>query len=482
MDLDNVLEEIGEFGKYQKNLIFFVFLPCMFPCAFHAYNQLFMGTASTNCCSINLEIIEEKNLRIRNDCLSGYNFIDIRKFDSVTKEFLICETNFRLTLALILFGIAGFIGSYLFGYFQDRIGRQPSFFLYLLIECIFGIATAFANNFWVWSILRFGVGFTVPAILSTPYVLPIELVGPKYRTRCTIYSNIAYSFGLVALAGIVFVFKNWRYLALITSAPFLLFFIYWWYMPESPRWLLASGRYEEAVKILNNMARINGTQLTNIHLIKLKEKFMGEKNTLPQKTKKYGVNDLFKYKSLRKKTIIITFIWFTNTSVYVGLSYYAPALSGDKYLNFFLAGLVELPTYIILWPTMEYYGRREILCLSMLIGGIACILTFIVFENQDLTRILYCVGKMGISSSYVVLPLFASELYPTVVRGIGMSFGSVAGMLGPVFIPIINYLGVGSCLPIVIMGILLILGGVFSLLLPETKNVHLPETVNENVK
>lgn len=41
-------------------------------------------------------------------------------------------------------------------------------------------------------------------------------------------------------------------------------------MPESPRWLLASGRYEEAVKILNNMARINGTQLTNIHLIKLK--------------------------------------------------------------------------------------------------------------------------------------------------------------------------------------------------------------------
>lgn len=52
MDLDNVLEEIGEFGKYQKNLIFFVFLPCMFPCAFHAYNQLFMGTASTNCCSI----------------------------------------------------------------------------------------------------------------------------------------------------------------------------------------------------------------------------------------------------------------------------------------------------------------------------------------------------------------------------------------------------------------------------------------------
>ncbi len=36
------------------------------------------------------------------------------------QEFVICETDFHLTLALILFGIAGFIGSYIFGYLQDR--------------------------------------------------------------------------------------------------------------------------------------------------------------------------------------------------------------------------------------------------------------------------------------------------------------------------------------------------------------------------
>jgi len=52
-----------------------------------------------------------------------------------------------------------------------RLGRRPAFFIYLFIECIFGIATTFAKDFWMWLIFRIGVGFTVPAILATPNVL-----------------------------------------------------------------------------------------------------------------------------------------------------------------------------------------------------------------------------------------------------------------------------------------------------------------------
>lgn len=53
------------------------------------------------------------------------------------------------------------------------MGRRPAFFIYLLIESVFAIATAFAPNFGIWLACRIGVGFTVPAIMGTPFVMGI---------------------------------------------------------------------------------------------------------------------------------------------------------------------------------------------------------------------------------------------------------------------------------------------------------------------
>ncbi|XP_064114552.1 beta-alanine transporter-like isoform X2 [Macrobrachium nipponense] len=533
MDFDEILPDLGEYGTYQKLVLWFLLLPGTMPCGFHAYNQLFMAFTPEHWCRVpdldDKELSSEviKNLSIPYDDVSGeysscqrydYNFsqymsssryldgggilgpppdakvipcdngwhYDLPEYStSVVSDWdLVCDSSFYPTLALVLLGASGLVGNYIFGYIQDGCGRRPAFFIYLLIESAFGIATAFAPTFHWWLVCRVGVGFTVPAIMSTPMVLAIELVGPGKRTYTTVIMNVAYSFTLILLSGVAYLVRDWAQLSLATTIPFLAFFFFWCVLPESPRWLLANGRLEEAEKIMRKMARVNRKQLPENYMANLRRKHEIEKYMTGKEDEKvqrsYGVMDLFRTPNLCRKTLIITFIWFTNTSVYVGLSYYAPALGGDAYLNFFLAGLAELPTYLFLWPSTEYWGRRWTLCFSMVVGGSACVATVLTQNDPTVTLVLYCVGKFGISASFVVLPLMASELYPTVVRGMGLSVSAVAGMIGPIVIPLINHLGSEMMvLPLIIMGILLNLGGIFSLMLPETLHQHLPQTLEE---
>lgn len=536
MDFDEILPDIGEYGTYQKLILWFLLLPGTMPCGFHAYNQLFMASTPDHWCrlqkldDLNFTTEVTKNLSIPYDsstqqysrcqrydynytqhlssldplslmggggtvtppssakvvpCDQGWHY-DLPKYStSIVADWdLVCANDFMPTLALVLLGASGLVGNFVFGYIQDGCGRRPAFFIYLVIECAFGIATAFAPTFAWWLVCRVGVGFTVPAIMSTPMVLAIELVGPSKRTYTTVIMNVAYSCTLILLAGVAYLVRDWAQLALATTIPFLAFFCFWWVLPESPRWLLANGRLTEAQTIMEKMARVNGKPLSPNYMANFRRKFevekymSGREDETPQKS--YGVLDLFKTPNLCRKTLIITFIWFTNTSVYVGLSYYAPALGGDAYLNFFLAGVAELPTYLFLWPSMEYWGRRWTLCFSMVVGGSACVATVVTQDDPLVTLVLYCVGKFGISSSFVVLPLMASELYPTVVRGMGLSVSAVAGMVGPIVIPLINHLGSEMMvLPLIIMGVLLNLGGVFSLMLPETLHQHLPQSLQE---
>lgn len=158
-------------------------------------------------------------------------------------------------MALVIFGISGLIGNYIFGYLQDYYGRKPSFYIYLMLEIIACALSAFAWSFKSWVVLRFFVGLTVPAILASPYVLAIEMVGPDHRVFCTIVSNIAYSIGLTLLAGIVYMFRDWKQLSLAVSLPLAVLFFCSFSLPESPRWLVATHKFERAAEVMKTIAR-----------------------------------------------------------------------------------------------------------------------------------------------------------------------------------------------------------------------------------
>lgn len=52
MNFEELLSEIGEYGSYQKLVLWFLLVPGVFPCGFHAYNQLFMAFLPEHWCRV----------------------------------------------------------------------------------------------------------------------------------------------------------------------------------------------------------------------------------------------------------------------------------------------------------------------------------------------------------------------------------------------------------------------------------------------
>ncbi|XP_073941904.1 carcinine transporter isoform X1 [Choristoneura fumiferana] len=522
IDLDDLLPKIGEFGLYQKLLLWLVCLPACLPCGFCAFNQLFMTDVPDYWCKVpELQNMSVNNRRILSiprkidnetfekctryavnwttiiesgrgleansswpvePCLDGYEYNTSEVVSSIVIDFdLVCEYDVYPTLGLVALNIGGPIGVYGFGLLNDRIGRKKSFFTCLTTLLVGSISTAYAHQYWIWVLARVVVGLTIPAVYQIPFIISLELAGPNYRSFVTVMTCIFYTLGLILLSGVTYLLRDWRSLALATSVPFLFYYFYWFVLPESPRWLLMRGRFEEANDILKTIARINGKQMPEEYTQKLQKQVLEQKEMGKKEVKVASVFALCRTPNMRLKTLLITLNWCASEMVYVGLSYYGPSIGSNQYMSFFLSSVVEIPSYLVCWILMDRIGRRWPLCLSMVISGFFCIATVLLPNDaQTATLIMYLISKCFISASFLIIYPYAGELYPTELRGVGIGTSAYIGGLGLIVIPFINYLGSSNLvLPLVVMGALSVVGGLTALRLPETLNARLPQTAEE---
>ena len=156
-----------------------------------------------------------------------------------------------------LLGAAAFLGAMIgllvFGDLSDRLGRRAIFIVNLLFFVVFAIASAFVTTTWQLFVVRFlvgvGVGMDIPT--STAYLAEIA---PRRRRGAMLGSllNIMWTVGamtstLIALPLLaVFGDAAWRWMLGLAAVPAMLILLGRQGLPESPRWLLARGRVEEA--------------------------------------------------------------------------------------------------------------------------------------------------------------------------------------------------------------------------------------------
>ena len=93
-------------------------------------------------------------------------------------------------------------------------------------------------------------------MLGMTYML--ELCGNHWTTFVGIAQEFFWTIGWLSLGGLAYIFTDWRYLIVVTSAPGFLIIFYHWILMESPKWLLSVGRFYEAEMITRKMAQLNG--------------------------------------------------------------------------------------------------------------------------------------------------------------------------------------------------------------------------------
>lgn len=303
------------------------------------------------------------------------------------------------------------------------------------------------------------------------------ILGTKWRTTVGIIYQIPFNLGHLTLALIGYLIRDWRYFQLTISLPSLILISYYWILPESPRWLLAVGKSEQAIQVMEKAAHHN--RLPTASIKSDVNSYMQKQEASPQEAGK--VLDLVRTPNMRNKTFCISFNWIVCGLCFFGVAQYIGQLGGNIFINVAFSAVIQIPgTFFSIW-CMKALGRRYTLMGANVLAGCSCLLISLVPASPTWPRAaLGCIGMFGLSVCFPTVYIFSGELYPTVIRNIGVGTSSMFARIGSMLAPFVAGLAeLEPWLPPVIFGFTPLIGAILCYQLPETLDCKLPETLED---
>ncbi|XP_056657558.1 organic anion transporter 3 isoform X2 [Monodelphis domestica] len=414
-------------------------------------------------------------------CLDGWVY-DRATFSStiVTEWDLVCDFRQMKEVAQSLYMAGVLIGGIVFGSLSDRFGRRPILTLSYLLLAVSGTCSAFSPNFLTYSSFRFLTGCSLSGIILSTMILCVEWVPTRIRAIQSMFTGYCYTFGQFILPGLAYSVTEWRWLQFIVSFPYYVFFLSSWWVAESVRWLVLSGKSSKALKELQKVAAFNGRKEEGDKL-SLEELKLNLHKEITQGKSSYSMAHLFREPILRRISCCICLIWFATGFAYYSLAMGVEDFGVNIYVLQIIFGGVDVPAKFISVLCLSYVGRRITQAACLLLAGTAILANIFVPSDMQMVRTSLAVfGKGCLSSSYNCLFLYTSELYPTIIRQRGMGLGNLCTRVGSMIAPLVKVTGeVMPFIPAIIYGVIPLLGGAAAFFLPETLNTALPETIED---
>ena len=303
----------------------------------------------------------------------------------------------------------------------------------------------------------------------------MEIIGTRWRELVSVLYQIPFNLGHLTLPLFAYLLRDWRYLQFALSIPSVLLISYYWLVPESPRWLFTVGRIDESSQVLEKAAKQNNLPTESI--LSNLEEHAKKTQTGNTNQSRGNIVDLFRTPNMRLKTICICFNWLVCGLSFFGIAQYIGQSDGDIFLNVAISAAMNLPGTCVCIYTMRAWGRKATLIASNSLAGI-CMISIAILPQYQVQ--LASIALVGMSISFPDVYLYAGELFPTVVRNVGVGTASMVARIGSMIAPFaITLQVIQPWLPPIVFGVIPLIGAVLAMFLPETQGQPLPATLED---
>lgn len=317
-----------------------------------------------------------------------------------------------------------FIGSLIFGWVTDRIGRQVMYLADLAVFIVGSVSQLFVTNAEQLLILRLIMGIAIGADYAIGAALLSEFVPRRQRGSLLASLNAVWTFGFVAALVVGAAFTawaptDWRWLLASSALPAAVVLLMRLGTPESPRWLVAQGRVEEAQEVVT-------------------------KHWGPE----YGIEDLVtstptepaRYSALfsrryRTRTAFAGLFWFCQVVPYFALFTFLPqvlstlgleGVAGEISSSLFLCAGAVVGVVI-----MDKLPRRTFVIWSFAVLAVSLGTLGVVSDpHRVLVIACFAVFAFVVSAAGNLETVYPSEVFPTEVRASGTGFAAAISRVG----------------------------------------------------
>jgi len=344
--------------------------------------------------------------------------------------FGLSEAGLGWTVSSLLFGCIA--GVFLAGKMGDLYGRKKVLMLAALLFFISatGSASAQVLAFFIAARILGGIAVGIASILSPMYIA--ELAPAKYRGTLVSLNQLAIVIGILVAffsnyllvdSGV----NNWRWMLLVMAAPAVLLFFSLFLVPESPRWLVARNRNEEAMKVL---IKTSGPELAQSELKEIQQTLNNQEEST--------FSDLLAPKIKPLLFIGIILAVFQQITGINTIMYYAPKIfanvgqSNDSaLLQTILIGGTNLIFTLVAMVLIDRFGRKLLIIIGstgmmLMLAGLSAL--FFTNHTSGVLVLVFILGYIAFFAASLgpALWVITAELFPNRLRSKGMSIAIVS--------------------------------------------------------